>query len=220
MIDPGHGGHDSGAVGPKGKKESDCVHAVSQRLVEFLEPYPITLRLSRDYNYLSPFGRAQMANIRGVDLFLSIHANAGGGWGFEAWTSPGQTQSDIAAERLLTHYQNQFPDWPMRKDLGDGDSDKEARFIVLTDTSMPAVLFELQFIDHISGEQLLFNPDIQTKMAKGLGYGVLDYFGIPFELPGLLNKLEKEPWEALDHVVEELQLNINSMRKIIDKKIL
>lgn len=111
--------------------------------------------------------RAAYANACKAPL-LSIHCNAGGGFGFEAFTTPGETGSDLWATVLLNEYQKDFPDLKMRVDLGDGDPDKEARFTVLTKTVREAVLFELHFIDTDAGEAFLQNPVNQRKMAVAL----------------------------------------------------
>ena len=80
--------------------------------------------------------------------FISVHANAGGGRGFELFTSPGETLSDPIATIIGEEYQKVFPDRPLRADYRDGDLDKERRFYVLTRTRMPAVLTENFFMDN------------------------------------------------------------------------
>jgi len=80
-------------------------------------------------------------------IFISIHANAGKGKGYEIYTSPGQTFSDKVADCLFEGYEKLFPDKVQRTDYSDGDKDKEARFTVLIDTKCPAVLTESGFMD-------------------------------------------------------------------------
>jgi len=81
-------------------------------------------------------------------LYVSIHSNAGGGSGFEVWTSPGQTLSDRYAEIWGQELKKSFPEFPFRVDKTDGDLDKESKFWVLVHTAMPAVLGELLFFDN------------------------------------------------------------------------
>lgn len=82
-------------------------------------------------------------------VLISIHANAGGGTGFEVFTSKGKTRSDDLAEMFYrlaeSWYLKQFK---MRRDTSDGDSDKEADWIgILRATHCPAVLTENLFMD-------------------------------------------------------------------------
>ena len=81
-------------------------------------------------------------------VYVSIHANAGGGRGIEVFTSPGQTASDEIATVFLKKLGIVFPDVRKRTDYSDGDPDKEANFYVLTKTKMPAVLTENFFMDN------------------------------------------------------------------------
>lgn len=80
-------------------------------------------------------------------VLISVHANAGGGTGFEVFTSPGKTRSDALADMLLDSASMYLRLFRQRKDFGDGDGDKEARFKVLTKSHCPAVLTENLFMD-------------------------------------------------------------------------
>jgi N-acetylmuramoyl-L-alanine amidase len=79
VIDPGHGGHDPGAVGPTGLYEKDVVLDVALKAKEHIErrhPY-IEVHLTRDRDVFIPLDkRAQVANNLNADLFVSVHANA------------------------------------------------------------------------------------------------------------------------------------------------
>ncbi len=77
VIDPGHGGHDPGAIGPSGLMEKDVVLKIAKRLRRQLEKrgYKIFLTRERDI-YLPLEERTAIANTRKADLFVSVHANA------------------------------------------------------------------------------------------------------------------------------------------------
>ena len=77
VIDPGHGGHDSGAKG-KGVTEAELVLDVSLRLEKLLQKVPgVEVILTRRSNEFIPLpDRTAIANREGADLFLSVHANA------------------------------------------------------------------------------------------------------------------------------------------------
>ncbi len=81
-------------------------------------------------------------------FLLSIHANAGGGTGWEAWTSRGTTKSDRIASIFYMEAHKSFGDeWKIRTDWTDNDEDKEADFYILKNTLCPAVLTENFFMD-------------------------------------------------------------------------
>ncbi len=78
VIDPGHGGHDTGTIGPSGLREKDLVLDVAQRLGKLLET-----RLGADVVYTREDDtfvpletRTAVANREQADLFVSVHANS------------------------------------------------------------------------------------------------------------------------------------------------
>jgi len=78
VVDPGHGGHDPGAVGPNGIQEKDVVLAIGLRLKELLkEELGVDVVMTRSTDIFIPLEeRTAIANKVGADLFLSVHANA------------------------------------------------------------------------------------------------------------------------------------------------
>jgi N-acetylmuramoyl-L-alanine amidase len=78
MIDPGHGGKDPGAIGRRGLAEKDVVLDVGLRLKELIQKnLGLEVLMTRDRDVYIPLEeRTQLANGKGVDLFISIHANA------------------------------------------------------------------------------------------------------------------------------------------------
>jgi len=78
VIDPGHGGKDSGAVGGTGLTEKEIVLDVSKRLKKKLESnFGWDVILTRDSDVFIPLEeRIAIANAKKADLFISIHANA------------------------------------------------------------------------------------------------------------------------------------------------
>jgi N-acetylmuramoyl-L-alanine amidase len=77
-IDPGHGGEDPGAVGPRGTYEKNVTLAIAKRLVAMLNAQPdMRAMLTRDDDYFVPLNvRVQKARRVQADLFISIHADA------------------------------------------------------------------------------------------------------------------------------------------------
>ena len=78
VIDPGHGGHDPGAIGGGGLQEKDLVLDIALRLANILrETLGAEVILTRSTDVYIPLEeRTAIANSRGADLFLSIHANS------------------------------------------------------------------------------------------------------------------------------------------------
>ena len=77
VLDPGHGGHDSGALGPHGSQEKDVVLQVALLARNYLQQAGIDARLTRDSDtYVSLEGRTAIANKLGARAFVSIHANS------------------------------------------------------------------------------------------------------------------------------------------------
>ena len=76
VIDPGHGGKDTGAVRGRGYQEKGIVLDLSIMLRDLLVDRGYSVRLTRETDiYLSLQERTQMATMQGADLFISIHAN-------------------------------------------------------------------------------------------------------------------------------------------------
>jgi len=78
VVDPGHGGRDPGAIGPRKHCEKDIVLDIALKLKKILEEDPLNeVFLTRDRDvFLSLEERTAIANKKNADLFLSIHTNA------------------------------------------------------------------------------------------------------------------------------------------------
>lgn len=83
----------------------------------------------------------RLANASGADLFIAIHFNAGGGTGCEAFVYPGSSAAQYAARMSAN----------VAAALGIRDRGlKTASFHVLRNTSMPALLLEVCFVDNVT----------------------------------------------------------------------
>lgn len=93
VLDPAHGGDDWGSVGREELKEKDVVFGICEKAASILEErLNVDVYLTRDSDYRVPSaGRAEMANSRGADLFVSVHCDSwpgGGNSGFGAFVLP------------------------------------------------------------------------------------------------------------------------------------
>ena len=103
----------------------------------------------------------------GKCFLLSIHANAGGGTGWECYTTKGETKSDRIAETLAEQWLLEFGnEWHFRADYSDGDADKESQFYILRHTKCPAVLSENLFMDRYEDYQFLMTDAGRERIAK------------------------------------------------------
>jgi len=78
VVDPGHGGHDPGAVGPSGLQEKDVVLDIGLKLRDLLmDDLGLDVVMTRSTDVFIPLEeRTAIANKVNADLFLSVHANA------------------------------------------------------------------------------------------------------------------------------------------------
>jgi len=112
-------------------------------------------------------------------FLVSVHGNAGEhpneGTGWEIWTSPGQTKSDIIANYIFKSAEKTLTGWNMRKDISDGDVDKESKFYILVNTSCPAVLSENLFFDNEKDCRFMLSNSGRELIAKLHINGIINY---------------------------------------------
>lgn len=120
IIDPGHGGKDPGAIGPRGIREKDITLSVGKKLGKLLKAkHGMKVIYTRTKDKFIPLNkRTQLANSKKADLFISIHTNASkkrGARGIETyflnWTNEEQAMKVAARE-------NGIPLWKMKKQQG------------------------------------------------------------------------------------------------------
>ncbi|MGB0494717.1 MAG: N-acetylmuramoyl-L-alanine amidase [Kangiellaceae bacterium] len=162
LLDNGHGGLINGDYQTPGKRspiwddgsqlfEGEFNRAIVARIIESLTSLNIAyINIApemRDVTLATRIKRANDAYKRKC-FYLSVHSNAGGGRGFEVFTSRGHSKSDKIATLFGEEFKKTFPDKKLRADYSDGDLDKEAGFAVLKRTRMPAILTENFFMDN------------------------------------------------------------------------
>ena len=149
-IDPGHGGSDPGAQGC-GLSEAEINLNVSMKLKPLLEAagYEVYMTRTTDTD-VSLAGRSSFANSKGVTTFASIHTNSAGAvaCGIETYCYTGCTSSKGHAYQQARNIQDEMVAvWGGDGKLKDRGV-KEANFHVVRETSMPATLTELGFINN------------------------------------------------------------------------
>lgn len=178
VVDPGHGGSDTGAIGPSNAAEKNVTLAIARDLRKLLSDEGATVIMTRTsdrdvaYKGTSDIdelqARVNIANQANADLFISIHADAFTKYasGTATYFYPG-SNDDLA--RLV---QSSMVGQLELYDRGFQPSD----YYVLKYTNMPAILTEVAFISNPKEENLLINRSFDKKAAFGIYTGIKKYF--------------------------------------------
>ena len=172
-LDAGHGGHDCGALGISGLKESDMALSVCLLARDILSPWVNVVMTRDDDTYVELSERAHIANLANSNLFVSYHFNSASSIasGWEIFTTKKSNNSDIFANMVATRHREQFP---YQKERGL----KESNFTVIAKANCPAILVEGEFIHTPEGESFISDFANRQRMALAVANGVFDYLGI------------------------------------------
>ncbi|MFZ3129790.1 MAG: N-acetylmuramoyl-L-alanine amidase [Desulfosporosinus sp.] len=186
LIDPGHGGPDKGAPGPNGTYEKNINLAIALALNDILKQAGAKTILTRDKD-VSPAAnyseiedleaRVNIANQTTANLFISIHNNSCSNpeaQGTETYYSEDNPQNPESVH-LANSIQTAAIDTLKTKNRGI----KEARFYVLHNTTMPAILFETAFISNPYEEARLQNQTFRKNVAAAIFQGIYNYYKNP-----------------------------------------
>lgn len=177
ILDNGHGIETPGKrspVWPNGRQllEYEFNRDIVKRIARILGAQGIKFRiLVPERTDISLAERCKRANAisqqtAGQCFLISIHANAGGGTGWEAYTSPGKTKSDEMATILYQQFEKDFKGIKIRKDMSDGDPDKESAFYILKHTTCPAILTENFFMDNETDCRYIMSETGRENIAR------------------------------------------------------
>ncbi len=168
IIDPGHGGTDPGAC-LGSRHEADDVLRLSLAIGRYIidSGYSVAFTRITDF-YNSPSDKAAAANSGSYSYFVSVHRNASGvgGVGYETYYYSGTTSKNLA--NSIHSKVTAIGCW---KDRGV----RTAAYTVLVNTSMPAVLLEVGFID-VASENTIFDNYFDAN-AKAIANGMLAMVG-------------------------------------------
>ncbi|MED0665976.1 N-acetylmuramoyl-L-alanine amidase [Bacillus badius] len=185
VLDPGHGGHDSGATG-FGIYEKNVVLDTGLKVNNLFKQTPFQVKMTRSTDkFVELRDRVSYAKSVGANTFISIHANAGGGTGSETYYYSAYKNPNVADSKLLaTKIQNRLlAAW----NLADRGV-KNGNFHVIRENTMPAVLVELGFIDRKADNDKLRSDYWRNAAAKAIYLGTLDYYKAKgYQVDGLYN---------------------------------
>jgi N-acetylmuramoyl-L-alanine amidase len=170
VIDPGHGGKDSGAPGLGGLLEKDVVLPIGRRVASILEQNGVQAVLTRDADFFVELqGRVDIAERVNATLFVSIHANSvdrrSDVNGLEVYYyDSGYALAEVVRNSILQNIGT-------IKDRGT----RKARFYVLRKSSMPSILVETGYMTGREDNPRLASPEYQNRMADAIARGILKY---------------------------------------------
>ncbi len=173
VIDPGHGGGDSGAVGINNLRESDVVLDVSKIVAELLKAKGVNVKMTRTGEVnLDLLPRVKLANRSNADIFVSIHANASMGKkrninGLETFYYSGW-KGKLLAEKIQQQILKVSPGSPDR-------GVRKGSYYVIKRTNMPAVLVEIGFVTGGLDSRRLEKISHRKKLAYAIAKGILEY---------------------------------------------
>ncbi len=171
VIDAGHGGSDPGAISPGGLHEKDINLQVAQRVVTLLGQKGVGILMTRqDDRFLELEERADLANRRNADLFVSIHSDSNPDRGRQGFT--------IFVARSASREANQAAGQISEAMVATGSDShgiREADYKVLINTICPAVLVEIGHLSNSQDASRLRNPAWQNRLAQAIASGILDY---------------------------------------------
>ena len=193
VLDPGHGGADTGARGLSGHVEKEWTLDVARHVASRLTDGGVRVILTRESDITTPLeGRPAFCLAHSGDIFVSIHFNSGGPTanGIETYclAPAGSASTDDANSRGRNDAQTANR-WDERNVWlahcvhvaalsATGAADRgvrRARFEVLRDANCPAILIEGGFLTSQTEEEQILKAEYRERLAEAIAKGILVY---------------------------------------------
>ncbi len=190
VLDPGHGGHDAGAVS-RYAREKDCNLALGLKVRRKLEAAGFKVVMTRDKDFFLTLGeRVAIANRTPNCIFVSLHHNSGGSAasGIETFTlAPHGTTSPFARTRRTEDLAGNNQDsenialataihsHSIKKTGAIDRGIQRARFSVLCTIKRPAILFEGGFVTNPQEGSKISSERYQDMLAQCICDGIVRY---------------------------------------------
>lgn len=182
VIDPGHGGIDSGASA-NDVIEKEITLAISRKLAAVLQSHggKVTLTRESDSDYYTRgkggkrkdlLTRIDIMEKSGAELFISVHCNAYRAVnlsGAQVFYSPKFAQNKILAEKLQQALK-EFPPGNRRQ------AKEDLHILILNNTMMPGVLIEAGYVTNQKEAVLLADNSYQQKLVEQIARGLAYHF--------------------------------------------
>jgi N-acetylmuramoyl-L-alanine amidase len=148
--------------------------------------------------------RTDLANAKGANVYVSIHANANTGkWGnakgVETYCYPGAKDSRKLAEIVHKYLIQHTPQ------VNRGV--READLHVLRETKMPAILIEAGFMDNLEEAKLLLSDAFRSEVAEEASRGVCEYLGVAW-----VDEKKPESAKPAKPTVHEINVEVNGKK--------
>ena len=174
VVDPGHGGKDSGALSDDGSdqvQEKDVVLDLGLRLAQLLRPQGAEVVMTRaDDTFIPLVARSDTANRLSADAFVSVHCNSCG------------TPNTLCGTRVYYDHPDSVPLAAAVQEeliavMGSKDNGlRNANFSVIRRSQCPGVLVETAFINHDEDRKLLTDPESRQRISEAIARGVIRFF--------------------------------------------
>lgn len=208
VLDAGHGGCDQGVIGKLGIKESDIVLQAVLEAKRLLQKNGEQVLLTREVDEgLDQYRRAEIANEWNGDYFISVHMNS------SSDTSVTGTEIFVLsygtlAEKIASQIKSELVAALKSKDRGV----KEANYIVLRNTKMPAILIEGEFLSNVNIEKEFTSKLYGYYIAKGC-LALVDK--VIIDLPEVIQKpIEFRGWRVCLGAYKDFSNAENSLNQL------
>lgn len=184
VLDPGHGGHDCGAIGVNGTYESSINLRIAGMVKQNLEQagYRVIILRTSDV-YLSLDDRQAAARRAGGDIFVAIHCNSStssklSGTEVYYYRAMSKGLASSIHSRLASTWRGVYSNNPSMQNKVVA-SDGGVRFYPFRVTRLeecPAVLVECGYLSNPTECSMLCNSGVQSNVAGAISGGIADYF--------------------------------------------
>jgi N-acetylmuramoyl-L-alanine amidase len=170
VLDPGHGGKDTGAIGAAGNAEKNLVLPIAKITASILQQNPnfkVVMTRSGD-TYPTLQDRVALANSLHADIFLSFHANSATATAHGTETYYNTPQSKEFATIVHKHLvaATGFYDRGLRT----------ANYYVIKNTTMPSALMELGFLTNSAENKQMLDPAFQQRVGAAVAAAITEYY--------------------------------------------
>ena len=237
VLDPGHGGYDKGALCRYGSEKNFALD-VARQLRPLLQAKGLRVIMTREGDYFVPLEvRARIANAARDSIFVSIHFNATdrdpSATGFEifSFTPRGapstsdnwvtSSSASVQAGSLVDAQSMALSACIYHSLLGHlpefDRGIKRARFAVLRQTKVPAVLVEGGFLTERGESRLISQKDWRGKLAQAISVGIENYraLAVKKQPPMLVAEYRRQgkllspiPVEPVERVPQEIDASL------------
>ena len=171
VLDPGHGGNDTGAIGVDGTYEKEIALKTAAAIKAQLETTGAKVIMTRSNDdYVTLGKRAAISNDNAADAFISVHYDS-------------TEEANTASGTSTYYYNDNAKDFASRINAQlkvgmplENHGEKYGDFQVLRENASPSILLELGYINNSFDEQTIDNDAYRQKVANAVTKGLTNYF--------------------------------------------